>query len=164
MADNILTQDYLKTIFDYKDGVLYWKIKKGSVKAGKIAGSNHTCGYFKIALHKKTYLLHRIIFMMHYGYMPEFIDHINNNKKDNRIENLRFCSKDENLRNRKISKNNTSGIKNISWSKNKKRWCVYIGIGKGNNKYIGSYKDLELAKIAAFNARIKYHGDYVNHG
>lgn len=163
MATEILTQEFLHTVFEYKNGNLYRKISAGRSKKGDIAGSKHPNGYCKIAIKNKTYLIHRVIFLMVKGYCPEFIDHINNNRSDNRIENLRSCSREENHKNQKIPKTNSSGIKNVYWDKRTNKWCVALRINKNQKKYIGLYESKDLAKISAINARNKYHGKFANH-
>ena len=90
----------------------------------------HTKGYRMVGLYKngklKTHRLHRLV-AIHYIPNPNNyneIDHINRNKNDNNVENLRWCSRSENVRNRNISKNNTSGYKNIYYRENRNTWRV----------------------------------------
>ena len=84
MAINILTQDYLKSIFEYKDGNLYWKIKTlNKIPIGSEAG--HVDVYKRIGINGKIYLCHRLIYLFHYGYLPKFVDHIDGNKLNNNI-------------------------------------------------------------------------------
>jgi hypothetical protein len=161
MADDTLTQEYLLNLFEYKDGNLFWKNHKYKALNGKKVGGNRD-GYVVTAIKKKPIYNHRIIFMMFRGYFPYHVDHINGNKSDNRIENLRAASKVENGYNRKISKNNTSGIKCVKWNKANKVWMVTIGVNK-TIKYCGSFKDIELAELVAIEARDKYHGKFANH-
>ena len=91
------TQQELKELYDYDSvlGCLRWKVKRhGRVKIGNIAGS-YTAphGYRQIKINGNTLYTHRIIFMWHYGFLPEVVDHINGIKHDNRIENLQpSCS------------------------------------------------------------------------
>lgn len=94
----------MKDLFEYKNGELYWKVSRGRQKAGSLAGATITDGYKQVSINKKRYLVHRIIFQMFYGYMPEFpleIDHINRIRHDNRIENLRVLTHKENMQHRK---------------------------------------------------------------
>jgi hypothetical protein len=154
-----LTKDYLHTLFEYKDGNLFWKIKRKTVNSGEQAGRVANTGYIHIGVDRSIYAAHRLIFMMFYGYFPKEIDHINGNKADNRIENLREVTKSQNGLNRKLPSHNTSGIKGVVWHKNNKNWMVQLAVN-GKNKYFGSFKDLELAELVAIEARDKYHGVY----
>ena len=155
--------DFLHEILRYEDGKLYWTKKTAQcVKIGNEAGCNNGKGYITIPIQYKHYYAHRIIYMMHYKFDPYIVDHIDGNKQNNRIENLRSATHTQNSQNQGPQKNNTSGAKNVYWHKNSKKWKVAIGL---NNKckYIGTFEDFELAKIAAYNARIKYHGEYAKH-
>lgn len=167
MADQefTLSQEYLQSLFDYRDGNLYWKklIKQNQVKVGDIAGTKHPNGYVYIHIKNKNYVAHRLIFMLHHGYLPEFIDHINGIRSDNRIENLRPVTKSQNSLNAKLSKSNTSGVKGVCWDSDTKKWLVQVTINKKQKK-IGRYDDLELAELVAIEARDKYHKEFANHG
>jgi hypothetical protein len=90
------------------------------------------------------------------------VDHIDGNPSNNRIENLRGATNAQNLQNAKIHQNNTSGIKNVHFDKQKNRWNVQLRIDK-KIKHFGLYKDLELAELVATEARNKYHGDFARH-
>ena len=116
MKLNLPDQQYLLSILEYRDGKLYWKIPKcnNRIKKGDSAGSKTSNGYMCLRLDKKTYQLHNIIWKMINGVDPnEQIDHINHDKTDNRIENLREVSSKENCKNKSKQKNNTSGNPNI---------------------------------------------------
>jgi len=158
MAKPILSQDYLKQIFDYLDGNLYWKNHRYKALNGKKAGTLSTTGYWNINIANNQYKAHRLIFMIHHGYLPEQLDHIDGNKLNNKIENLRPASVVQNTYNRKANKNSATKVKNVSWSKKSKRWIVQV-----NGKHIGQYLDFELAILVAQEARDKYHGEYARH-
>lgn len=153
----------LNDVFEYKEGVLYWKNPISSrTQKGQKAGTLSCRGYFQTCVNKKIILNHRIIFAMHYGYFPKIVDHIDGNKQNNTIENLREATHQENSRNQKISKTNTSGYKNVRQCKKTKKWVVELWVNK-HPKYIGTYKDLELADLVATMAREKYHGAFARH-
>jgi hypothetical protein len=162
MATKILTQDYLHTLFEYKDGNLYYKERTGKMLAGQKAGTIRQTGYMAIVINKKPYYAHRLIYMMFYKKIPKFVDHINEIKLDNRIENLREATKSQNGWNRKKLSTNTSGYKNVSWSNRDKKWCVRIAIDK-TTKSFGNYFDLDVAKFVAETMRHKYHKNFANH-
>ena len=159
-----LTQDLLHELFEYRDGVLYWKVAKSRrVKVGDVAGClNDTVGYFYIQINKKRYLNHRIIFLMHHGYLPQCLDHIDGNAVNNRIENLRPATISENNRNSRIRKNNNSGVKGVSWDSKHKKWRVQVA-NKGRSKHIGYFNTIEKAAEVVKKAREELHGEFARH-
>jgi hypothetical protein len=160
MTDKIITQEYLKELFDYKDGNLYWKVKlSNAIKINSKAGKIKNNGYFSTLINKKSYLNHRLIFLHQNGYLPKMIDHIDGNPLNNKIENLREANRYTNGYNSKLYENNTSGVKNVCWNKNNNNWLVRICVEK-KVITIGSFKNLELAKKSAEDARKKYHQEF----
>ena len=160
--DFTLTQEYLQKVFEYRDGQLYWKTPE-KLK-GHIAGVSRNDGYrlIQIKMGKnmcQRILAHRIIFMIHHGYMPEVVDHIDRDKTNNRIENLRGCTHQQNLWNQSVRKNTKSGYKGVYWDKKRNFWNVYIAVDK-KLKYFGSYKDVEQAKKIADSARKQHRGEF----
>jgi len=112
-----------------------------------------------VQVDKKLYLTHRVIFLMHHGYMPVIVDHIDGNPKNNKIENLRDATYLQNALNVKVRKDSISGVQNVGWHKTHKTWCVHLTV-YGKRKCIGYFKDLELAELVAQEARRKYYGNY----
>lgn len=160
----ILSKEYLCNLFEYSNGSLYRKVRTANcVYEGDKAGFKRNDGYRQIKVDQKPYLEHQIVFIMHYGYKPNIIDHINGNKSDNRIENLREVSFNQNAHNVKRKSNNTTGIKNVSYSKRHKSWIVRVQANK-IRKLIGIFDNLELAELVSIEARNKYHKEYANHG
>ena len=158
-----LSQDLLNEVFDYCDGNLFWKVKKGTVKIGQMAGTLANTGYWQICLFKRFYLAHRLIFLMHKGYLPNELDHIDGNKLNNRIDNLREATKSQNQFNKGMRKNNTSGVKNVFWCKNYKKWRVLVSVD-GKKRHVGYFEDIEVAKEVAIDFRKQHHGEFANHG
>jgi hypothetical protein len=154
----MITQQQLLDSFEYKDGNLYWKISKKRVKAGQIAGTRHKTGYFQIQLNQKFMYLHRAIFFMHYGHLPDLLDHIDGNPSNNKIENLREATLGQNCWNQKY-KGSASGFKGVTWNKQNKKWQPQI---KANGKkfYLGKFANLDDAIIAYQIAAAKLHGEY----
>jgi hypothetical protein len=99
---------------------------------------------------------------MFYGYLPKYIDHIDGNPSNNKIENLREVTNSQNCKNSKISITNKSGVKNVHWNKENKKWRVQLTIN-GKTKCFGSYDNLDTAELVAQEARNKYHGEYARH-
>ena len=160
-----INKEYLISILEYVDGCLFWKNDQGNVKAGSRAGGvgldSH--GYRRVGIKSKIYLEHRLIYVMHHGEYPKEIDHIDGNKTNNKIENLRSVTRSQNRKNTGLRADNTSGVKNVSWYAPTNRWRVRVAT---NNlcKTIGYFKDLELAELVALEARDKFHESFANHG
>jgi hypothetical protein len=153
----------IKDIYEYRDGSLFWKVANSNVvKIGDRAGYITKHGYRKVMMNGRQLYEHRVIFFMHNGYMPKEIDHIDGNKLNNKIENLREVTHSQNAMNVKKFVTNTSGVKGVCWDKARKKWMVRISV---NNKCIniGRYDDLELAELVAIEARDKYHNQYAKY-
>jgi hypothetical protein len=152
------TQAAYKDIFDYRYGKLFWKQTKRVDLVGKEAGYEDDNRYMSVKINNKMKKVHRVIFEMFHGYEPKLVDHINGNRKDNRIENLREVTHSQNSLN--VSPINKDGsVKNVSWHKAAKKWVVRI---MKNHKTVYSqyFNDLELAELVAQEARLKFHGEY----
>lgn len=165
MNKKIMQQAYLNEIFDYIDGNLYWKIQTGrNVKIGAKAGCfDKSLGYVKVSVKGKQYGAHRLIFLMHHGYLPKIIDHKNSNRSDNRIENLREATFVTNAQNCKKFSNNKTGIKGVFWREIIKKYVASISVN-GKRILLGNFLNLEDAANEVKNAREKYHKEFVNHG
>ena len=148
---NPLTFEEAKENFIEVDGQLYKKV-----------GCANSNGYINIGYKRKYIAAHRIVFLLHNGYLPEVIDHIDGNPSNNQITNLRAATKSTNAFNRNARVDNKTGIKNVCWSKAHKKWVVNININKRKTQ-IGYFKDLELAELVAIEARNKYHGKFAKH-
>lgn len=160
----MITQELLNNLFYYADGALYWQIdrnykSKKDTRAGHL-GKLHR--YRTVKIKNKSIAEHRAIFLMHYGYLPEFIDHIDGNNLNNRIENLREATCSQNQYNAKLRKDSGSGIKNVRWHKATQKWTVVIRINK-KETYFGIYDDIELAELVAIEARNKFHKEFARH-
>jgi len=161
-----LTVDLLKHLFDYdkETGNLIWKTalaKKTNV--GDIAGCKCSRGYCYITINKKSYLAHRLVYLMHKGYLPKTLDHINGQRADNRIENLRPASLSQNAHNRKINRNNKSGYKGVCFNTKAKKWLAQI-CHNSKNMSLGFYDTPEEADAVVRKAREELHGTFANHG
>ena len=155
------SQDYLNSIFEYKNGKLYWKSKTSQrTKIGEVVGSLHKYGYLTVSIKYTEYKVHRLIWKMLTGTDPEFeIDHINHNRSDNRIENLRDTK--ENHKNKSKYKTNTSGHSNINIDnrkRNKKYQVIFDAF-----KYFKSFSSLEEAIQHRDEKYIEF-GYHENHG
>lgn len=120
-------------------------------------------GYYGGAINWRSVFAHRVIWALVYGEWPNGeIDHINGQRDDNRLVNLRNVSKTENMRNAFRSKNNTSGRTGVSWYKRTSKWIAYIGVGGKRHIVLGYYKRFEDAVAARERAEIE-HGYHTNH-
>lgn len=154
-----LTQSYLHQTFDYDNGSLIYKTRPSKcVKIGDItSGYQRKDGYKTITIQYKPYYFHRVVFLMQTGYLPDFIDHIDNNKANNKIENLRPCTAQQNCQNKQgITKN-----KNISWSKNANKWKISFR-NNGKLQHYGYFKDLDEAINKASEIRNNLHKEFSN--
>ncbi len=147
-------------IFEYRDGELYWKIRRHSIKIGTLAG--YFCGGYRAVRFKGLqFYSHRIIYEMHFGKIPEGfeIDHIDTNPLNNKVENLRVATRSDNVRNIKTPSHNTSGVKGVYWNKDAKKWCAQIGV-EGKRKFIGYFSNIEDAAIAYNKKALALFGEF----
>lgn len=171
--------EILRQLVDYdpKTGTAVWKyrarefFKSDSYQArwnARNAGQpafagNITGGYLRGKIFGIQYAAHRVIYALHHGKEPDGeIDHINHDRQDNRIGNLRVVSAIENMRNQKRFKNNKSGVVGVCWNSSKNKWLASIGTG-GRLTFLGNYADKDEAIAVRTDAekRFDYHP---NHG
>ncbi len=172
------SQKYLKECFTYDPeiGKLYWKHRPREhfkdLRAYHIFNSRFegqfalnalaSHGYYKGTLDYKDVLAHRVIWKLVYGEDPEEILHENGNRSDNRIEKLSNGTPRDNMMDRKIGHNNTSGVIGVSWHKAQGKWRAVIGSGK-TKKHLGYFSTLTAAAEARKIAE-KESGYHENHG
>jgi hypothetical protein len=153
--------------YDPETGMMIWlprgKAAWDAAWAGKPAlncvGIN---GYRHGAIHAVGFLAHRVAWALHYGEWPEFIDHINGDRTDNRIANLRSVQWVENGRNYGLSRANKSGHTGVSFHKPSGKWRASIAVA-GKHVFLGSFPDKESA-VAARQTANETHGFHQNHG
>jgi len=158
----MITQELVQHYFDYKNDHLYWKNVvhlNQSKLIGQKAGSIHSTGYRHITFMNKQHKAHRLIWLYVYGYLPKEIDHIDGNRQNNKLENLREVTRSQNQYNKIMQKNTASGIKGVNWHKKSKSWVVRLNVNN-QPKHFGYFKDLELAELVAIEARDKFHKGY----
>lgn len=156
---------YFKRLFRYEGGTLIRKVTTSSrAFAGDSVGCENNVGYLQVSVKSKPLYVHRIIWEMHNGPIPEGmeIDHINQVRTDNRIENLRLVSHQGNLKNQSMNSGNTSGHAGVSWFKRGGKWRATIKVG-GRQIHIGYFASFESA-VAARKAAEKQYGFHDNHG
>lgn len=161
----MLTQEELKKRFHYnKDaGVFTYIISCGSVKKGRIAGVKCKNGYLRVRVNKSDYLLHRLAWLYVYGVWPKNqIDHKNHMRDDNRINNLREATNQENAKNQSLLRTSASGVIGVCWKKSLKKWHSRIGIDR-KEEHLGYFSDKFEAICCRKSAENK-HGFHENHG
>ena len=143
-------QTVLLSLLDYDPltGILTWKprdnVRWNKRYAGRQAFTCVSRGYYTGTIFGVNYKAARIIWKMVHGFDPEVLDHIDGNKTNNVISNLRNVSQSDNTKNRSNYKNNTSGYPGVSWIPRLQKYQVTTG-GSKNRKYHGVYSDLEEA-------------------
>ena len=152
-------QDFIDR-FEYRDGKLFYKNREGHMAQGSEVGTVDKDGYLKTLIKRKPYRLHRIIFMMHHGYLPKLLDHIDGNPANNKIENLRPVTISQNNLNRGKHKSNTSGYKGVTWVATQNRYSSRIAIDK-KRFFLGYFDDPKEAHKAYCEAAQKYEPQYV---
>ena len=159
----MVTQEELRKYLRYTDGVLVWRQgRSNQVTVGVRAGYLRADGRRSIRIAGKQILEHRAVFLYHYGYLPKFIDHRNGDPCDNTIENLREATRSQNNHNAKLRKDNTSGVKGVSWNQRERKWKARLSLdGKFIN--LGTFSSKEAAEAVVQDARKRIHGEFARH-
>jgi len=156
MNTRLPSQEELKRRFFYEDGQLYYRIRVSQrCKPGDLVGSVNNCkrgGYRQTIVDGVPCKVHRLIWKWHHGTEPTIIDHINGNRSDNRIENLREATNRENCWNRRHKRDLPAGIYH-----HQGRYRVRLYLGKPNVS-VGMFTTLEEA-IAARDEALEQYGE-----
>lgn len=149
----MLTKTEACSLFRYDPvtGDLYWAVRRSGVTRGKPAGTTTGFGYRVITINGRIYRAHHVVWLIHHGYIPVELDHANNDKLDNRIENLRECSHQQNGVNRLRGVNNTSGYKGVRFDKQVGNWVAVTEYRVGDRRgarLLGRYATAEEAAVA----------------
>lgn len=168
---NDITQaDVLKQLrYEPETGLLYRRPipernridrMRNSRFANKPATYLNSTGHVQLLINGHHYLAHRVIWLLVHGEWPEGdIDHINGDRADNRLSNLRIATPAQNSTNTRRYKNNTTGYRGVHWNKRQRRWTVRIGVG--NDKvHVGCFGCPTIAAFAYDSAARKYHGGF----
>lgn len=156
-----LTQEFVREMFDYiPEGRLVRRKSTRGSSVGTVAGCiNKLSGYRQVGIGDNlTVLEHRLIFFWHHGFWPEMTDHINMDRTDNRIENLREATNSKNQMNVKVRTFTKSGLKGVHWDSIRGLWIARIKIN-GKHIFLGRFKDM----LDAYDARKKaqyIHGEF----
>ena len=164
MRNSRISSEILLNNLDYKDGKLYWKEWKKGRRKNLEVGTINNRGYVKFTLCGAQIYCHRAVWIMHNGQIPEGmeIDHINHDRTDNRIENLRLVVRCVNGRNLSLPRNNTSGHIGVYWNKSRCKFKVSV---RFNGKHMfGGWHDRIESAIQARDRLLREFGFHENHG
>ena len=141
-------------VYDPNTGLFHWRVnRRGRARAGDEAGTLVPTGYVSIEIDQKSVRAHRLAWLYVYGKMPPAgrdLDHINPDRADNRIANLRLATRPQNLHNAKLHARNKTGVTGVQWIQKHSRWRAFIQIN-GKQTYLGSF----LTKQEAVDSRRK---------
>lgn len=161
MRNQGLTQADLRIRMDYRNGELYWRrAENPKIKLDTPAGYINNHGYRRIRIDKNIYAAHALTWLYHYGELPKGVDHINHDRRDNRIENLRVCTPQQNSLNMRPDRiRSTSKYKGVSWDATRHRWMASLCVARVavlRQRYASEL----LAALAYDRAVREWAGDY----
>jgi hypothetical protein len=144
--------------YDPLSGALVWLVGRSNAVAGSLAGTETSHGYMAVGIDGEKFRVHRVVWALVHGAWPlQTIDHIDGDRCNNKLSNLRCVSQAVNMQNmRKPSARNTSGLLGVYWSGRRGGWMASISIG-GKQKRWGPYKMQERAHEAYVAGKRKYH-------
>lgn len=173
----------LRNLVDYdpETGRLFWKERSPYMFEDGGHSAEHSCAawnarycgneafkkksrnrYLIGSIAGRTYLAHRVAWAVYYGKWPAHeIDHINGDRADNRIANLRDVTKSVNGRNLKKNRRNASGVTGVFWHEKAGKWSASIGFN-GSVKYLGVFESIEAAAATRLAAEREcgFHPDH----
>lgn len=148
-------------IYDPQTGHFFWRQKRSHFRAGDRAGTPKE-GYTKIAIDGRQYRAARLAWLFVYGRFPDSpLDHINRNRADDRIANLREATQSQNNANASIRSDNASGYRGVYFCARTQRWAAKIQ-RDGRCSFLGRHPTPELAAAAYDAAAIKQYGEFAN--
>lgn len=164
MKENIdFPIETLRAMFAYDPdtGVVTRKTTgRGMPPVGSVVGAKCGKGYLRVSIRKRLYQLHRVVFALAYGRWPALhVDHINGNKSDNRLCNLREASNAENMRAIPPKRHNKSGVSGVTFRKKTNKWRAEIVVNY-QRMGLGEFEKIESAIAARRAAEDKFYGAF----
>lgn len=153
----MITQKRLKELLHYapETGGFTWKVSHPRAKEGALAGAKDSYGYIVIRLDTVLYKAHRLAWLYMYDEWPaKGLDHINQVKNDNRVDNLRLADQSANMRNIPVRSGSKSGVSGVTWRADRKKWSARIKVGYKNFN-LGLFNDMPSAIAARRNAEAR---------
>lgn len=153
-----------REVLEYRDGALYWRVRLSSRNApGSLAGCRSgDAGYCLISVDRHTTSAHQIVWAIHNGEWPpegRQVDHINGDRLDNRIDNLRLVDITQQACNKKVRKNNSLGVKGVCWDASRGRYKAQLDFQRKHYN-IGHFDTIEEASQAYQALADQLHGEY----
>lgn len=180
-AKALPSPEVLRQLLHYEPetGKLFWKERGLEWFADGVHGKEHNAakwnakhvgkealttqlpkGYLYGGVLGEKCLAHRVALAISYGMWPtDDVDHVNMDRSDNRLDNLRVSSRAENMWNRTAQTNNTSGFKGVTWDKRKAKWLAQISV-EGRHIFLGYFASPAEAHTAYSAAAKRLHGDF----
>lgn len=158
----------INQLLDYcsDTGEFRWRVRRnGMAPKGALAGSSSSDGYMRIQVNGRNYLSHRLAFYMAYGEDPGCleVDHVDGDKGNNAIANLRLATRHQNTQNSRVQKNNRSGAKGVCWHRASGKYAAQVD-AYGKRIYLGLFDTADEAAEVVRAARSNLHGMFSNHG
>ncbi len=159
-----ITQEELKRLlcYDGNSGEFVWLVQRSRWTVGQRAGKTSRFGYRRIGIGRRHYPAHRLAWLYVYGEWPAGdLDHINRDRADNRIGNLRLATPSENGGNRSLNRKSVSGVKGVVWNKDSKKWQAQIA-KNGRLHYLGLHSTVAEAAEAYAKAAADLFGEFAH--
>lgn len=157
--EELLTVFKRKLTYDSSTGHFTWTTTRNKSYIGKIAGSPTAQGYLMIRVNKRHMLLHRLAYLWIHGTLPQFIDHINGNRADNQISNLRSATVLENNRNKSAQAKASSRYLGVSYVRPTGKWIARIR-HSGKNNHLGTFMSETEAAKSYNEVASRYFGEF----